>query len=157
MDDNAGISFMKSMADRMKHDDAFLVGFDMVKPRADMEAAYNDSAGVTARFNKNILRVINRELKGDFNLSYFDHLAFFNEEKSSIEMHLRANRDCRVRIESIGLEADFQQGETIHTERSRKFTKEHIEELATRAGLSVRGWYSDSKVWFSLVEMVSTS
>lgn len=153
MSEDEGTAFLRSVADNMRPGDSLLVGFDMVKSRVTLEAAYNDSKGVTAEFNKNVLRVLNNELNADFDPSHFDHLAFFNEVDSRIEMHLRANRDVRVRIDSIDMEAGFARGETIHTENSRKFTTTSVEEMVSQAGLSVQDWYSDSAAWFSLVLM----
>lgn len=154
MGEDETISFLQSISENMKPDDRLLVGFDMVKSRETVEAAYNDSKGVTAEFNKNILNVLNNELNANFDTSYFDHLAFFSEDCNRIEMHLRANRDISVKLKSIDLEIEFKKGETIHTENSRKFTKKGIKDLASRAGLSIQNWYSDPAGWFSLVVMI---
>ena len=154
MGEDETISFLQSISENMKPDDRLLVGFDMVKTRETVEAAYNDSKGVTAEFNKNILNVLNNELNANFDLSHFDHLAFFNEDCNRIEMHLRANRDISVKLKAIDLETEFKKGETIHTENSRKFTKKSIGDLASRAGLSIQNWYSDSAGWFSLLVMI---
>ncbi|HUU64328.1 MAG TPA: L-histidine N(alpha)-methyltransferase [Dehalococcoidia bacterium] len=154
MGEDETISFLQSISENMKPDDRLLVGFDMVKTRETVEVAYNDSMGVTAKFNKNILNVVNNGLNANFDLSYFDHLAFFNEDHDRIEMHLRANRDISVKLEAIDLEIEFKKGETIHTENSRKFTGKSIKDLATRAGLSIENWYSDPVGWFSLVVMM---
>jgi L-histidine N-alpha-methyltransferase len=153
MSGDESISFLRTVAENIKSDDKLLIGFDMVKPREIMEAAYNDSRGITSEFNKNILNVLNRELNADFDSSQFDHMAFFNEDESRIEMHLRANSDILVRLGSIRMEVKLKKGETIHTENSRKFTGVVIEEIADKAGLSVEKWYSDSDGWFSLVVM----
>jgi L-histidine N-alpha-methyltransferase len=153
MSQHEGTAFLRSVADTMRPGDSLLVGFDMVKAKATLEAAYNDSRGVTAEFNKNVLRVLNSGLNADFDPSHFDHLAFFNEADSRIEMHLRANRDVAVTIESIGMQPMFRTGETIHTENSTKFTKTSIGDMVSHAGLSVRHWYSDEAGWFSLVLM----
>jgi L-histidine N-alpha-methyltransferase len=154
MEQDEAILFLHGISENMKPGDRLLVGFDMVKNKETVEAAYNDSKGVTAKFNKNILNVLNNELNADFDPSHFDHLAFFNEARNRIEMHLKANRDIVVRLDSIDLEIEVKQGETIHTENSRKFTRESIEELAGRAGLSIQNWYSDPAGWFSLVVMI---
>ncbi len=154
MGEDETISFLQSISENMKPDDRLLVGFDMVKTRETVEAAYNDSKGVTAEFNKNILNVLNNELNANFDPSHFDHLAFFNEDCYRIEMHLRANRDISVKLNAIDLETEFKKGETIHTENSRKFTKKSIGDLASRAGLSIQNWYSDPAGWFSLVVMI---
>ena len=153
MSEDESISFLHSVSENMNPADRLLVGFDMVKSRGTMEAAYNDSRGVTAEFNKNVLEVLNNELNANFDPSHFDHLAFFNEANSRIEVHLRANRDVSVRLESIDMEVEFKQGETIHTENSRKFTSKSIEDMANHAGLYLQNWYTDPNGWFSLVVM----
>jgi L-histidine N-alpha-methyltransferase len=153
MGKDESISFLGTLSQNMKPDDRLLVGFDMVKSRKTLEAAYNDSEGLTSEFNKNVLYVLNNELNADFDPSHFDHLAFFNEVDSRIEMHLRANRDIIVRLESIDMEVEFQNGETIHTENSRKFTKHMIEEMVGWADLSIQEQYSDPDGWFCLVLM----
>ena len=153
MEAEEGASFLRDIAGNLKPDDSVLVGFDLLKDRSVMEAAYNDSRGVTARFNKNILRVLNNELKADFDETDFDHLAFFNDAESRIEMHLVANRDVRVYIAAIGMQIGIKKGESIHTENSRKFTSACIEDMADRAGLCIKESYSDSNEWFSVVLM----
>ena len=157
MEQDKAISFLRRISVAMKSDDRFLIGFDMVKARKIMEDAYNDLKGITAAFNKNMLNVLNNELDADFDPSHFDHVAFFNEDHGRIEMHLRANRDISVELKSINLETALKKGETIHTENSRKFTREGIEDLASWGGLSIQKWYSDSSEWFSLVLMVPDS
>lgn len=145
------IAFLKNIAAIMKTGDSLMIGFDMIKPVKIMEAAYNDAAGVTAEFNRNVLRVINHELGGNFDPNDFGHLAFFNPGKSRIEMHLLANCDCAVRLEVTDMNVEISRGEAIHTENSRKFTPEAIEHMASLAGLAVRDWYADPQRWFSLV------
>jgi len=147
------VAFLRGISQNLKSDDRVMVGFDMVKERSILETAYNDSQGITADFNKNILGVLNNQLGADFDERYFDHLAYFNKAESRIEMHLVANRDVRVNIRSIGLEMEMKKGETIHTENSRKFTRESIEDMACQAGLAVQKWHSDDDGWFCLVMM----
>jgi len=147
------LSFLNGIARNLDPDDRVMIGFDMVKDRRILEAAYNDSRGITAQFNKNVLRVLNNELEADFDERDFDHLAFFNESESRIEMHLVANSDIRVNIPSVGMQMEVKKGETIHTENSRKFTSEAIEDMAERAGLTVQEWYSDKDNWFCLAIM----
>lgn len=154
LEQEEAIEFLRSISRSMKLGDILLVGFDMVKARVTMEAAYNDNKGLTAEFNKNILNVLNNELNANFDLSCFDHVAFFNEDHNRIEMYLRVNHDNRVELKSIDLELEFKRGETIHTENSRKFTAESIKNLAARAGFSIENWYSDPVDWFSLVVMM---
>jgi L-histidine Nalpha-methyltransferase len=152
-DEIESVLFLRNIGAVMKPEDTLLVGFDMVKPLAIIEAAYNDTQGVTAEFNKNILKVVNQELQALFDPSCFDHLAFFNEKHSRIEMHLKANRDVTVSVEALNTVIEIEQGETIHTENSRKFTKESIEQMAAQAGLAIQDWHQDSNQWFSLVSM----
>jgi len=146
--------FLKLVAGTMNNNDIFLVGFDMLKPEATLEAAYDDKRGVTSEFNKNILRVINRELGADFKPSHFDHVALFNKDRERIEMHLRANRNTTVHIDDLELELDIDKDETIHTENSCKFSREGVKVLARKSGLDIKNWYTDGKGWFSLVEFV---
>jgi L-histidine Nalpha-methyltransferase len=145
---------LKSVADVMRQGDRLLLGLDMVKPVPVLEAAYNDPAGITAEFNRNVLAVVNRELNANFDPQKFDHLAFFNEETEQIEMHLVAGEDMKVEIPALDMEVDFDRGETIHTEISRKFTRESADTLFAAAGLAVERWFTDRKGWFSLVELV---
>lgn len=153
MEPEESVSFLREIARNLKPDDRVMVGFDMLKERYVIEPAYNDSRGVTAKFNKNILRVLNSQLKAEFDERDFEHLAFLNNAESRIEMHLVANKDVQVNIQSIGLEIEMKKGETIHTENSRKFTRTNVENMAKQAGLCIQGWHSDSNGWFSLVLM----
>ena len=146
--------FLKLVAGTMNERDSFLVGFDMLKPEATIEAAYNDTRGVTSEFNKNILRVINRELNADFKPSHFDHVAFFNRDRERIEMHLRANRNTTVNIDDLELELNIDKDETIHTENSCKFSREGVKELVEKSGMKIQNWYSDEMGWFSLTELI---
>ena len=145
--------FLRSITNSMMADDRLLLGIDILKPKDILERAYNDSSGITSKFNKNILNVLNRELNANFNLDHFNHRAIFNTEKERIEMYLQANRDVSVKISSTGLKVELKKGETIHTEICRKFSEDSVEQMAFNAGLSVTKWFSDSKGWFSLVEM----
>ncbi len=145
--------FLKNVAGSMRKGDRFLLGIDMLKSRDILERAYNDSSGITAEFNKNILNVLNRELEADFDLDHFDHRAVFNAEKERIEMYLQANIDVAAEIGSLGLTVRLEKGERILTEVCRKFTKDSVDQLAFDAGLKVTKWFSDSRGWFSLVEM----
>ena len=149
--------FLRIVANSMKSEDRFLIGIDMLKPKTVLEAAYNDAGGFTRKFNRNVLHVINRELSADFNASFFDHLAFFNGKKGQIEMHLRAKKSFLVEIKDLKLSVKFENGETIRTEISRKFEKNGAIEMFSKAGLDVNQWFTDSKKWFSLVELVRNS
>ena len=152
-DEAAAEAFYDELLDAMRPGDRFLVGVDMVKPETVLEAAYNDSRGVTAEFNRNILRVINRELDADFEPERFEHLAFYHSDREQVEMHLRAPRPLSARIEKLDLELTMDQGETIHTEISRKFTRESYERRMEQAGFRVRDWHSDVRNYFSLVDL----
>jgi dimethylhistidine N-methyltransferase len=129
-----------------------VVGVDLVKDPAVLNAAYNDKAGVTADFNLNLLRRINRELGADFNLERFRHDAFFNPSKSRIEMHLasRAAQKVRVGDETIR----FARGETIHTENSYKYTIESFQALAAKAGWAPVTVWTDERQYFSVHALV---
>lgn len=146
--------FLRTVANSMRHGDRFLIGLDMVKQKTVLEKAYNDSQGVTSEFNRNVLQVINRELNANFNTSLFDHLAFYNEEKEQVEMHLRANQSTSVEIKDLNLSVPIEEGETIHTEICRKFSKESAIKMFSEAGLAVEQWFTDPKGWFSLMELV---
>jgi len=152
-DEDDGGRFLKSVAGSMGTEDRLLLGIDMLKQRDILERAYNDSSGVTAEFNKNILRVLNRDLDADFNLDRFRHRAVFNAEKERIEMYLQADTGMAVRINALGITVELEEGEGILTEICRKFTREGVDRMAFDAGLNVTKWFSDPKGWFSLVEM----
>ena len=125
-----------------------ILGVDLVKETGRLEAAYDDAAGVTAAFNRNLLKRINRELGGDFDLDAFAHRAVFNREASRIEMHLVAQSDQTVRVGGDAF--TFRQGETIHTENSYKYTLDSFRALAGRAGWhSVQAW-TDADALFSV-------
>jgi dimethylhistidine N-methyltransferase len=125
-----------------------IIGVDLIKPAEVLKAAYNDEAGVTARFNLNLLKRINRELGGTFNLENFEHHAFYNRERNRIEMHLASLK--RQKVKFAGETIDFRAGETIHTENSYKYSVESLGALARGAGWSpVAGW-TDANRYFSI-------
>ena len=140
----AALGFLERVAAEMRPPDGFLVGFDLVKARGRLEAAYNDAAGVTAEFNRNVLRVLNRELGADFDPEAFRHLAFYDEEKARIEMYLVSEVRQTVRIADLGLEVELEAGETIRTELSHKYTRSTAAGLLERAGLRVARWETDA-------------
>ncbi len=143
-------AFLTRVAAHLDRGDHFLLGVDLVKDRAVLHAAYNDAAGVTAAFNRNVLQVINRVLDGDLDPTAFEHLAFFNEEKSQIEMHLRAQQTHRAHLRALPMELTFRAGETIHTEISRKFTRAETEATLERAGFTPVRWFEPSNRYFGL-------
>jgi L-histidine N-alpha-methyltransferase len=154
LDEQEASSFLHDVAAMLNRGDRFLLGLDMMKPVEILEAAYNDSRNVTAEFNKNVLLVINRELRATFNPGLFDHVAFFNEERERVEMHLRARRDICVDVKALGVSIVLRQGESIRTEICRKFRRDGAEKMIRDAGMQVSRWYSDPKGWFSLLEAV---
>jgi dimethylhistidine N-methyltransferase len=125
-----------------------IVGVDLVKDEAVLNAAYNDAAGVTAQFNLNVLKRMNRELGGNVRLDGFAHRAFFNRERSRVEMHLMSLRRQRVAV--AGRSFDFEAGETIHTESSYKYTIASFGALARGAGWSPLSAWTDADGWFSV-------
>jgi L-histidine Nalpha-methyltransferase len=127
-----------------------IVGVDLKKDRAVLERAYNDTGGVTARFNLNLLQRINREFGGHFDSNAFEHLAFYNEDAGRIEMHILSRRAQTVQIDRLGISVDFAQGETIHTENSYKLSKEDIGKLADRSGFRLEHHWRDSRRLYSV-------
>lgn len=147
---SAAVDFLSRVKGEMKSSDAFLLGFDLVKDRETLEAAYNDGARVTAEFNLNVLRVLNRELDADFDLDAFRHRAFWNEEEERIEMHLVSERDQTVRVTALDMEVEFGEGESIRTELSHKYTRDSAEGLLRDAGLELQRWDTDPDELFAL-------
>jgi L-histidine Nalpha-methyltransferase len=143
-------AFLARLRSTMGPDDRLVIGTDLVKDRAVLEAAYNDSAGVTAEFNRNVLRVINAGLEADFDPDAFEHVAFFDEASSWIEMRLRANGAQRVRIDGADLEVTFADGEEIRTEISAKFTRAAVERELRAAGLRLDDFFTDGACLFGL-------
>ncbi|SRR5579884_2709224 len=131
-------------------DDAVLLGTDMRKSLDLLIPAYDDAQGVTAAFNKNLLRRINRELGGGFKLSTFAHRIRWNDEQSRIEMHLESLRDQSVPIDLLNIVVNFREGETIHTENSTKFSMDMVDRMVANAGLLRERTWSDQKKWFGV-------
>ena len=130
--------------------DHLLLGTDLVKDPAVLEAAYDDSAGVTAEFNRNVLRVINRELDADFDIDAFEHVAFFDREREWIEMRLRAERRMDVHVGRLGLDVSFAPREELRTEISAKFTIKRLGADLAAAGLELRDVLTDPEELFAL-------
>ena len=147
-----GAQFCASVSKIMGPGDIFLLGMDMVKNRNVMFRAYNDHRNVTAKFNRNILNVVNGLVETNLDPNYFEHLAFFNEKQARIEMHLRATKDIETISPYSPTKITVQNGETIHTENSHKFTQEHIDKLAKTADLKIQKIFTDEDNWFSLVQ-----
>jgi uncharacterized SAM-dependent methyltransferase len=148
-DTEEAIRFLKAMRSVLHKGDALLLGADLRKDRATLEAAYNDALGVTSAFNLNVLARINRELGGNFDLHKFKHHAFYNEEEGRIEIYIQSLENQRVRIEELDLEVEFAADELIHTENSHKFDKAGIERLANATGYSLTRTWVDSQGRFS--------
>jgi L-histidine N-alpha-methyltransferase len=142
--------FLSRLAARLGPRDHFLLGTDLVKPREILEAAYDDDAGVTAEFNLNLLQVLNRELGADFDPAGFEHVAFYNDRASRIEMHLRARRVQRVRVAALGRTFRFATDERMRTEISRKFTRASVERMLRTAGFRLVRWFTPANGWFAL-------
>lgn len=142
------VDFLHTVATELGTDNGLLIGVDLKKDPAILHAAYNDAAGITAKFNLNILHHINRELGADFNIDGFTHDARWQPEKGSIEMHLVSNRKQTVRID--GHVFEFAQGESIHSEDSHKYTIEEFHALAAEAGWCAYRHWTDADNLFSI-------
>jgi dimethylhistidine N-methyltransferase len=142
------VIFLRRLVDLCGPRGALLVGADLVKDRAVLEAAYNDSAGVTAQFNLNLLARINRELGGDFRLDQFEHRALYNETAERIESYLVSRERQTVHV--AGQTFQLAEGESIWTEQSHKYTLESFEALAVDGGFAVRRVWTDPARWFSV-------
>lgn len=153
----AGVRLLRRLRGRLRGGDWLLLGIDLVKPVPVLEAAYNDDAGVTAEFNRNILNAVNVEAGGNFVLDDFDHLAVFNRTDHQIEMYLVARRDVSVRLDRLGLEIEIERGERIRTEISRKFTRESVDELLAEAMFEPRHWFVSPDGYFALALAVAAS
>ena len=148
------IHILKNIRKNMLSNDHFLLGLDLVKPTEILHAAYNDSKGITADFNKNILASINSYIQSDFDENDFDHHAFFNKEESRVEMHLIAKNDIEINSPYLKQAIKISKGENIHTENSYKFSIKDIEQMADKSGLKIKDIYTDDKEWFALVEFI---
>jgi L-histidine Nalpha-methyltransferase len=143
--------FLATRRREMAPGDFFLLGVDLVKRVDRLEAAYNDSAGVTAEFNRNILRVANQVAEGGtFDPAAFSHRAFYDAEQHWIEMRLRADRRQHVRLPALGLGFDLAEGEEIRTEVSAKYDRGSAETLLGAAGFQLLHWFTDSEALFGL-------
>ncbi|WP_433160811.1 L-histidine N(alpha)-methyltransferase [Kribbella sp. CA-247076] len=142
--------FYASVREVLEPGEWLLLGTDLVKDPATLVAAYDDSAGVTAEFNRNVLRVINRQLGADFDVDAFSHVAIWDAENEWIEMHLRADRAMRVLIPEIHLEVDFAEGEELSTEISAKFHHQTVQAELARAHFTDAAWWTDPQARFAL-------
>lgn len=135
--------FLSELASGMHPGEALLLGLDQVKDPDRLVAAYDDAAGVTADFNRNALRVLNRELDADFDVEAFDHVALWNAEHERIEMRLRAAHAMTVRLAALDLTVDFERGEELLTELSCKFRRDGATAELAAAGFTVEQWWTD--------------
>jgi L-histidine N-alpha-methyltransferase len=142
--------FLAAIGDILAPGDALLLGTDLVKDADRLVRAYDDEAGVTADFNRNVLRVINRELGGTFDVDAFEHVAVWDPDQEWIEMRLRSLRDQRVDVPGLGLGVDFADGEEMRTEVSAKFRRNRVADELTAAGLRPEGWWTDEAGDFAL-------
>jgi L-histidine N-alpha-methyltransferase len=142
--------FLASVRGLLAPGDALLLGTDLVKDADVLVAAYDDAAGVTAAFNKNVLNVVNRELGADFDLGAFEHVALWDAEREWIEMRLRARADQSVKIPALDLAVDFVAGEEMRTEVSAKFRKDGVRSELAAVGLELGHWWTDREGRFAL-------
>ncbi|MFN8104842.1 MAG: L-histidine N(alpha)-methyltransferase [Acidimicrobiia bacterium] len=143
-------AFFAEVADMLAPGETFLLGTDLVKDVARLEAAYDDASGVTAEFNLNVLRVVNRELGADFDLDAFAHVARYDTDADWIEMLLEATRPMTVTVPSLGLEVGFAAGERMRTEISAKFRRDGLAAELAATGLTPAGWWTDPAADFAL-------
>ena len=143
-------SFLASLAQILNPGESILLGTDLIKDRSRLIAAYDDSSGVTAAFNKNLLSVLNTELGAEFNLDAFEHVALFNESDSCIEMRLRSTCDQQVVIRDLNLNIDFAAGEDLLSEISTKFTLQQAREELCAAGFNTLHYWTDPAQDFAL-------
>ncbi|MCH8891101.1 MAG: L-histidine N(alpha)-methyltransferase, partial [Myxococcales bacterium] len=142
--------FVSNLRGGMNLQDRLLLGIDLRKDREVLESAYDDSSGVTARFNRNLLERINRELGGQFDSETFDFQATYDEVGGSVVSHLRSRRDQTVRIEDLDLDVEFAASETIHTENAFKYSPTEIDALARRTGFALEEHWLDAKNRYSV-------
>ena len=148
-DPDEALRFLRAMRSVLQKGDALLLGADLKKDPAILDAAYNDALGVTSAFNLNVLARINRELGGTFDLRAFKHRAFYNQSEGRVEIYIESLADQRVRIEKLDLEIEFAPGELIHTENSYKYDKANIAHLAVATGFELSRTWLDSEERFS--------
>jgi L-histidine Nalpha-methyltransferase len=143
-------SLLRSIRQKLDTNDFLLIGFDLQKGESVLNAAYNDKAGITAKFNLNLLARINRELGGNFELGKFEHCAFYNREQHRIEMHLVSKTDQQLYIGALGKTFFLKKDESIHTENSYKYSLSQIASLAEGCGFRLEKNFTDKKRWFDL-------
>jgi L-histidine N-alpha-methyltransferase len=144
------ITFYRRVRTMLNEGDFLMVGYDLVKQKDLLEKAYNDSRGVTAEFNKNILEVVNRELGAEFPVDDFRHVSRYDEEEAWIVSGLVASRAMTIPVPGAGLDVRLRAGETIRTEISAKFTREVVVRELDAGGLVLDSWRTDDEDWFAL-------
>lgn len=149
-DQENAMKFLKKIHDSINADDLFLLGLDLVKDRTILESAYNDSSGITAEFNLNVLKRINEELHGNFNLESFEHVSFYNSKEKRIEMHLKSKIKQQIAIPDANLSIFLDKDEMIRTEYSHKYTIPQIKQMSKMAGFDLKQIWTDSQDYFAL-------
>ena len=137
-------AFLARLAALLGAEDRILLGTDLVKDTARLEAAYNDSEGVTSEFNKNVLTVLNRELGADFDLGAFEHVARYDALEARMDIRLRSLVEQVIRVDALDLNVRFRAGEEMRTEVSAKFTRPRLEEIYAASDLALDGWFTDA-------------
>jgi L-histidine N-alpha-methyltransferase len=140
LDERAAPQLVNAVAQLLTDRDTFLLGVDLVKDERVLHAAYNDAQGVTAAFNKNVLRVLSRELDGNLDERSFDHMAFYDRERQRVEMHLVSQRRQVATLKAIDLRIELAAGERVLTEISRKFTRASVGRMLALGGMRLREW-----------------
>lgn len=147
---NDAVGLLRKVRDQLYPGDALLLGTDMVKSPEILVPAYDDAQGITAQFNKNILRRINREFRGNFDLDSFRHIAEFSAERSRMEIFLESCKPQVVTLAATGTTVRFRRGERIHTENSNKYTPEMVQRLLCVSGFKLEKSWFDGRQWFGL-------
>lgn len=150
LEEDHAISLLRNIATHLSTGDQLLLGADLVKDSDILHAAYNDGAGVTASFNKNLLVRINRELGAHFEPDTFSHISFWNRTASRMELHLESVIPQSVRIDALDMALRFYEGERIHTENSYKYTLESLGSLLNHGGFEVEHTWTDPLSWFAV-------
>ena len=145
-----GVAFLRRINQRMTACDYFLLGADLIKEVSRIEAAYNDRLGITAEFNRNILRVVNRFADADFEPEKFEHLAYFNHDRHRVEMHLIAQEAMTISVRALDLTLDLEVGEDLFTEISCKYDRSLIKSMLERAEFELAEWFTDPEGLFAL-------
>jgi dimethylhistidine N-methyltransferase len=146
-----GRNFLQKINNTMKENDLFLIGLDLVKEKSILEKAYNDSHGITAEFNLNMLMRINEELEGNFDLRKYSHHSIYNDDEQRIEMYLRSHTDQVVTIQKANLSIRLTKDELVHTEYSYKYTMDQIYDMLVSSGFRILKVWQDKKKHFAVV------